>query len=192
MRVSIACSREELGAFSNRPSLSLERTADSCTIRLGFESHCGGNGPSRDTCQRLQGRSRCFIALAPLFVHPQGSPGQLFHVSASPQLPRARASCGSCCTEGQTPCEGAAAPLQLLGRLRAAPSLHFGAVTQHMAQLPASTGRLQLLEASCAPDLVLHAPKCPSGAGHPQGMARVLWAHAGGRRGCLGFAGQIP
>lgn len=48
--------KEELGAFKNRPSLFLERTADSCAIHMGFESHRKENGPSRDTCQRLQGR----------------------------------------------------------------------------------------------------------------------------------------
>lgn len=39
----------------------------------------------------------------------------------------------------------------------------FGAVTQHTAQLPASMGRLQLLETSHAPDLILHTQTTPLG-----------------------------
>lgn len=89
MRGSIACRREEeLGAFSNRPSLSLERTGGSCTIHLGLESHREGNDPSHDTCQRLQGRFTLLHCSGPTVCSPTGISWPAFpcvSISSAPQ-----------------------------------------------------------------------------------------------------------
>lgn len=167
------------GAVKNRPSPSLERTADSCAIQMGFESHCEENhlpvahvrGCREDKC--------CFVALAPLFIHPQGSSVWLFRVSASSHHPRARALHGRCSAEEETPCHAATDLLQLLGGSRLLRPFAPGYDLVHCL-VSCVHGKSETFGNLLYPLSVLHTPNCPSGAGHQDGINIVVWAHAGG------------
>lgn len=160
----IAQGREEWRTVKNRPSLSLERTADSSTLQMGFEPH------SEETISlwhmsEASGQRNAASLLWPhcWFTHRDllASFSICQHLLTTPEQ-------GHCVAD-------APRRRRHLAIQRSAPAVARGCsipllrdVTQRIAQLPAS----QPMETSCAPNLSLYTPNYPSDAGHQDGTKR--------------------